>query len=207
MVTIVSIDGVMVKGERRVKRCCRCGETKARKEFHWNSRTVDCCAPMCKECDSQRKRVYYEQNRERIVEERRAYRRAHPDTVRASAHKHYIKHKADILEHAQGYVAANRARVNERNRSGHNRRRAASADSDVTVETWVALAEAWEGRCAYCGTIPARLTQDHIRPILRGGPHLVSNLLPACQPCNSSKGIKMLSEWPRYQRLIQGVAK
>ena len=185
------------------KRCGRCGETKSRNEFYWNARAVDARSHTCKACDAERSKVHYEQNRERIVAERRAYRLAHPEAIAIASRKHYIKHKSEIQSAVRRYVDANRARVYERNRTGHNRRRAASAFSDVTVDTWSALADAWEGMCAYCGTKPERLTQDHIRPIVRGGLHLMSNLLPACPSCNSSKGTKMLFEWSRYQRLVR----
>lgn len=50
----------------------------------------------------------------------------------------------------------------------------------------------WQ-RCVYCGH-EAR-TQDHIRPRNRGGTDDPWNLAPACGPCNSGKGSKLLTEW------------
>jgi 5-methylcytosine-specific restriction endonuclease McrA len=42
------------------------------------------------------------------------------------------------------------------------------------------------GNCAYgCGR-PAT-GHDHIWPVVRGGRSVPSNVVPACQPCNSSK--------------------
>ncbi|MFI8830536.1 HNH endonuclease [Streptomyces afghaniensis] len=31
---------------------------------------------------------------------------------------------------------------------------------------------------------------DHLVPLARGGAHSLSNLVPACQRCNTSKGAK-----------------
>jgi 5-methylcytosine-specific restriction endonuclease McrA len=50
--------------------------------------------------------------------------------------------------------------------------------------------------CAYCGTKPDRLDPDHVVPLKRGGHNVLSNLLPACNSCNSDKRDLLLKEWP-----------
>jgi 5-methylcytosine-specific restriction endonuclease McrA len=40
--------------------------------------------------------------------------------------------------------------------------------------------------CAYCGCT-GDLHQDHFLPISKGGTHVLSNIIPACQTCNFSK--------------------
>jgi 5-methylcytosine-specific restriction endonuclease McrA len=47
--------------------------------------------------------------------------------------------------------------------------------------------------CAYCGDEADEI--DHVRPISQGGTNVLSNLVPACRTCNSSKGPKVLTEW------------
>lgn len=47
--------------------------------------------------------------------------------------------------------------------------------------------------CVYCGK-PAT-TIDHVKPLIRGGPHCLSNFRPACERCNKSKGAKPHTEW------------
>lgn len=59
--------------------------------------------------------------------------------------------------------------------------------NDFTVEQWEAKKKLYDFRCAYCGVRPRILTQDHIVPISKRGPHTDSNVVPACGPCNSSK--------------------
>lgn len=50
--------------------------------------------------------------------------------------------------------------------------------------------------CQYCFTsIKGTPSIDHKIPISRGGPHIPSNLVAACLPCNSSKCDKLPSEW------------
>lgn len=51
--------------------------------------------------------------------------------------------------------------------------------------------------CPYCA---AELTQstksvDHLDPILRGGPHSMSNITICCKSCNSRKGARPFVEW------------
>lgn len=65
--------------------------------------------------------------------------------------------------------------------------RIAKVQSDLTLDQWNAIVRMFGGRCAYCGAMGKKLTRDHITPISKGGADTVSNIVPACMPCNSSK--------------------
>jgi 5-methylcytosine-specific restriction endonuclease McrA len=54
-----------------------------------------------------------------------------------------------------------------------------------------------EGSCVYCGNRAQHV--DHIVPLARGGHEAPYNLVPACQPCNSSKGARLLAEWDQVR--------
>ena len=57
------------------------------------------------------------------------------------------------------------------------------------LRLWVA-----QGRsCAYCDALGT--TVDHVVPLFRGGSNFEGNLVPACRPCNISKGRWLLVEW------------
>lgn len=43
-------------------------------------------------------------------------------------------------------------------------------------------------RCTYCQTSEMPLEMDHVISLSKGGPHCATNIVPACKPCNSSKG-------------------
>lgn len=49
--------------------------------------------------------------------------------------------------------------------------------------------------CRYCGAKYPHMHVDHIHPVSRGGSDEIENLCACCQPCNMSKGSKMLDEW------------
>lgn len=62
------------------------------------------------------------------------------------------------------------------------------------------------GRCAYCGSMLGdRWHADHVEPVLRQGwmgkpalapeNHRLGNFMPACAPCNISKGRMTLDVW------------
>ena len=64
----------------------------------------------------------------------------------------------------------------------------------------------WGGLCAYCRCERAT-TLDHLRPKSRGGSSLRSNLIPACQACNHSKGSMNWLEWFQHQEFYNSVAQ
>ena len=77
-----------------------------------------------------------------------------------------------------------------------------------------ALRDRFGGRCGYCGQAMDKMHADHIQPVIRvttdawGKPlpaaecrmvkperNTVSNMMPACAPCNMSKGGHTLEGW------------
>lgn len=67
----------------------------------------------------------------------------------------------------------------------------------------------WEGKffqcgrqCVYCGEplTLARATKDHELPVSRGGTDDISNIVPACFPCNVRKGRKTAKEFIASRR-------
>lgn len=91
----------------------------------------------------------------------------------------------------------------QRKRGNRRRARKAGAKVEGPVPAEVYAAIRASGPCVYCGDQAAHV--DHVRPLARGGWEHESNLVPACRPCNSSKGDKLLTEW-RPDRVTHGVA-
>lgn len=61
------------------------------------------------------------------------------------------------------------------------------------------------GRCWYCGAGFSRLkrTLDHVVPRSRGGPNDPSNLVFACQPCNTAKASMSLEFYREHVQRTQ----
>jgi 5-methylcytosine-specific restriction endonuclease McrA len=53
-------------------------------------------------------------------------------------------------------------------------------------------------RCAYCDAA-GDLHIEHVHPISKGGAHALSNIVPACQPCNFNKCASEVESWYRAQ--------
>jgi len=87
-----------------------------------------------------------------------------------------------------------RARANAKLQEQRRRARIARVLATLTAAEWEAILEAAGRACIYCGS-QTRLTQDHLTPISRGGPHTAENVAPACLPCNQSKGAKAVAEF------------
>ena len=75
-----------------------------------------------------------------------------------------------------------------------------STDGSVTVE-FLKILYSYKN-CYYCEkyTCKNKRTADHKTPLSRGGRHAASNLVMACQSCNSSKRNKTEAEFRSYVR-------
>lgn len=75
------------------------------------------------------------------------------------------------------------------------RARLKAAPGDFTQEDMEHQHQAQAGKCFWCGieiALKRRTTHvDHLIPISKGGSNFPSNLVIACQPCNSRKSDKM----------------
>lgn len=79
--------------------------------------------------------------------------------------------------------------------------------SDVVREDRYQM-EAGMEECIYCGA-REDITFDHLIPTSEGGPDVISNQVPACQRCNSSKGARDVIAWYQERdtsipRLVRG---
>ena len=132
---------------------------------------------------------------------KREYYLIHQEHENAYSKKYYAEHKEAREKYSKIYYEKNKERISEYSKNyrknnpdvrkeGDKKRRAlmcGSKISNLTRVEWEAIKKAYLYRCAYCRSKPKRLTQDHITPISKGGNHTLSNVVPACQPCNSKK--------------------
>lgn len=167
----------------------------------------------------QRRAVYAANNREKILESRRAS---------------YRRHKAKHLKTCKAWVARNKVKVRgfhrawkkrnpEKVRAAHvrrypkmaitaarwkkrnpakvldqaNRRRALKL-SATTEDCTRKISLLQHSRfCHWCCAplSPSEVTIDHVTPLFRGGKHSPENIVASCKSCNSSKSTKLVSEW------------
>lgn len=79
-----------------------------------------------------------------------------------------------------------------------SQKRRGEESPDYTHQEWKEALIFFGGECAYCGCTTRkgqRLTRDHLEPVSKGGRTTQSNIVPACQSCNSSKGAEDFRDW------------
>src|SRR3990170_933860 len=146
-----------------------------------------------------RNQRYYRKHKVRLRDWLREYFRRHPEIMAAKNKRFYIRHASELRKKAL-QRSLNRTRDDDyraKDRLAKSRRRAALGT--VTLEEWRAICAQFDHRCAYCHRLVVPLEQDHVVPISRGGSHTPDNIVPACKPCNSSKGNRVPSRSPRYK--------
>lgn len=88
-----------------------------------------------------------------------------------------------IAERKRAYRKSNpNIRVNER--ANYHRRRALMTHGPTGAEIQAKL-DYHGNLCWMCGDIGTAI--DHVKPLAKGGLHMLANLRPACGPCNSRK--------------------
>lgn len=158
------------------------------------------------------------ENREKQRAYNREYYERHAEKLRGvtrdwSANNAERKHESDAI-----YRRTNREKLRawhrEYRRTSPARRAAEKMNTSVrraqkkntqvvpfTMEQLEAKWEYWNNCCWVCGD-PAT-TIDHVKPLSRGGAHMLCNLRPACEDCNFARH----NTWPLPRRaVILGVA-
>lgn len=108
-------------------------------------------------------------------------------------------------------IERGRAMMRRLGKKAHNRRRAEAErrhGSTFTRGEWEAALESFGHRCAYCGS-EGPLRREHFFPLEFDGPHAAGNIVPACGPCNGSKGTRDPRSWCTpdvYRRIVDFLA-
>lgn len=67
--------------------------------------------------------------------------------------------------------------------------------------------EKWGRQCVYCDAENVPLNLDHIHPKAKGGSNRVSNLVPACIPCNRRKDSMDVAEFVKDKERLENILK
>jgi len=135
------------------------------------------------------KRAYYLANRDELLEKQRA----DVEGRRRRSAQHYAKHGERVRARLQKWTAENPERIKKSQLERDRRRRARVRSATVVPFTLDQLEQrlSMYARCWICGD-PRWTDVDHVKPLAKGGPHMLANLRPACEACNSRKS----ATWP-----------
>lgn len=110
----------------------------------------------------------------------RTPKKGNPQTIKSYAKKYYQEHKEQFKIKAIARYHTKKGLL-----------------CDLTLAEWGNALNHFSNRCAYCGDT-GKLQKEHIIPVSRGGGFTRNNIVPACIPCNQSKGSLPLHEWYKY---------
>jgi 5-methylcytosine-specific restriction endonuclease McrA len=173
--------------------------------FHQKRASKDGLNSCCRECNKTASKTWREaypgrmseymaqyriDNREAVLEGKRADYHKNRQRYRTQQNQHYYINHEDQLDRRKKYYYANKDKVIALNA----RRR--TAEGQFTADDIECLYTEQEGRCRYCGmTLHGEYQIDHIVPVSRNGTNWPDNLALTCAPCNMSKKDKLLHEW------------
>jgi len=151
---------------------------------------------------------YRREHRERVNELNRARYNAKKDLANARKRELYTERRIvvskyrrqkrlDNPEISKEYGRKYRKVHPEYGRAGARNRRARellAPGNGISKRQEHQLFSEYNSLCAYCGR-KTKLTIDHVVPLSRGGSNDITNAVPACTSCNSSKRDKPLFIW------------
>lgn len=160
-----------------MKTCSRCKEKKSFDQYAPNKQTKSGYDAYCRPCKAEKRKQYYEQNKERERTQNRQWHLEHRpwlDPTKREYHNAWRRAADRTIEYAD------------------RRALEINAEGRYTLEEWYALCEKYGNKCLGCGRPDVKLTQDHVVPLSRGGSNWITNIQPLCMPCNASKGVRTI---------------
>ncbi len=157
--------------------CLQCGKPFERERRTGSPQKL--CSPQCQDARKKASRA--------------ARYAAEQETAKRLAKGWALANAERVRENIARWQVANpeRHRTNRRAKVLRYRARKASALTlPFTREQLDQRLSMWPG-CWVCGD-PAGRHVDHVKPLNKGGPHILANLRPICLPCNSRKR----DRWP-----------
>ncbi len=174
------------------KLCRKCLMVKPVTMFTVNRINLDGRHSYCRECRSIERKTHYQNNRERMLRQCKAYRDSRQEYQKEKSRRYYERMKESVLKRTRKYQLENIDRVRQWAVIQMSKRRARiAAGGTFTLLEWTNLCARYNHRCLCCGR-QTKLTPDHVVPISRGGSNTISNIQPLCGPCNSRKFTKTI---------------
>lgn len=196
-------------GKLGIKKICNtCALEKYLDDFHVNKGAKYGVSNTCKICANKRTKENYLNNKSRCLESGKLWAKNNPEKTKASAKKYkdkireklrearrerYLKNKDKEIANCKKWQSLNKEKfLHSMNLSKTKRRHKIKETKDkITLEQWENIKSKAKNKCHYCKKVFEKLTMDHVIPLSKGGNHNQSNIVPACQSCNSKKGNKI----------------
>lgn len=176
------------------KLCNRCGKWYLCTDeyFHKNSKSPDNLFPYCKKCNikASNEYQYKPENKKRCSQSKRKYQLKPEVAVKEKNHKRKLREEGYYSDWRKN----NKDKVKQYNEIRSNKKHT------ISKKEWGKCKEYFNNSCAYCG-----MTEGEHRKVFRQdlhkehvdyeGSNNLSNCVPSCKHCNSSKRESELDNW------------
>jgi hypothetical protein len=179
------------------KLCSDCNEwLPLADKFYKNKSAQDGYNPYCKNCTKKRSKQWQKENHERYLEICRKDNKSKDRKLQFKKNQERLREKGYHIS----YYENNKEQFSE---YGKNRR--THKTHKITDEEWKACKEYFNNSCAYCGLPIEEHLVKYKRKVIHSdfhkehvddnGANDISNCVPSCKICNSSKHTICLEEW------------
>lgn len=188
--------------------CTKCKLEKLLSEFNNDKKGKYGKRSLCKKCESQKRKKYYQ----KYAEERKAYRKQYYQENKETENRQSEKYRKSHLEKFREYdkkyrnKPAKKKMAQERKRKWYHTPRGRQLEKARKYRRRLQIKATqqpydFEKICDKYGNICLRckkkrkLTVDHVIPLSKGGHDTEQNVQPLCKHCNCIKRDKLGKEW------------
>jgi HNH endonuclease len=178
----------------RKRQCTKCKrEYPETKEFFYVRKSgLD---SWCKECKKVNAKEYKLKNKEKYLEYQRQWHQKNKKKHNEQNKEWHRSNKKRAREIYNEWVKNNRERMNE-----HGRFKRMHKSHNISEDEWKSCLQYFDYKCAYCGmkeedSLEKYKNKLHKEHVDHDGDNDLSNCVPACKGCNSSKHTSSLDNW------------
>lgn len=165
-------------GKRHVKNYYSTPECRERHRSYEQARLRK-LPPEKREVMRKRRKQYYQENRQEILQDRKEYR-----------------NRPDVKTRIQAYRRFPLVKLRHNVHKANRRARELAAEGSHTKEDILLQYRSQHGKCWWClKPVGKKYQVDHVIPLAKGGTNDPRNLVISCPLCNQSKGSKLPHEW------------
>lgn len=183
------------------KTCTKCGRELPLSNFSRRNDAPSGFRRVCKECMTEYKRGWENENRGHVNDKSRTWRKNNPERYAITRGEWNKKNAVRRAETQREWNINNPDKAREY----HHRRRTLKleAEGTHTADDIRVQQDRQKGKCYYCHSdFGDNYHVDHIVPLSRGGSDDPDNLVITCEQCNKSKGNRLPHEWSKGGRLL-----